>query len=55
MDIVTKTEVAALNLEKDKKFEEAEHLRSQVSNELKKSLKVRVKNNFTKEKSRALK
>ena len=55
MDIVSKTEVAALNLEKDKKFEEAEHLRTQVSNELKKSLKVRVKNNLTKDQSKALK
>ena len=48
MEIVSKTEVAALNLEKDKKFKNTEPLRTQVSNELKKSLKIRVKNNYRK-------
>ena len=55
MDIIKNTEIAARNLERSKKHEEAEHLRSEISNCLKGTLKQKVKSNLTKDQRVALK
>ena len=55
MNIITSTELAAESLEKLKKHEEAEHLRSEVCTALKSTLQNKVKSNITKEQSQALK
>ena len=55
MDIIKNAEIAARSLEKSKKHEEAEHLRSEVSNSLKRSLDSKPKSNLTRNQQKALK
>ena len=55
MDNVKNTEIAARNLERSEKHEEAVHLRSKISNCLKGTQKQKVKSNLAKDQREALK
>jgi hypothetical protein len=55
MDIIKNAEIAVRSLEKSKKHEEAEHLRIEVSNSLKRSLDGKPKSNLTRNQQKAVK